>query len=167
MTHHMLPKFGRDWARKCRNAFLIRAPEDVLISYAKVRGIATLDEIGIPQQAALFDLACDWLGRAPPVIDGSDVLADPRGSLSNLCKALDIPFTDKMLAWSAGRRATDGVWAPAWYAAVEASTGFGSAKPPARFDQLTDELKRVADAARPIYEKLRKRRLSAVTPNHS
>src|SRR3954468_12964118 len=30
MTHHMLPAFGRDWIARCRNAFLIRAPEDVL-----------------------------------------------------------------------------------------------------------------------------------------
>ena len=30
-----------------------------------------------------------------------------------------------MLGWEPGRRATDGAWAPHWYAAVEASTGFG------------------------------------------
>ena len=30
-----------------------------------------------------------------------------------------------MLSWPAGRRETDGVWAPAWYDAVERSTGFG------------------------------------------
>ena len=44
MTHHMLPAIGRDWTAEVRNAFLIRAPEDVLLSYAEVRGAATLDE---------------------------------------------------------------------------------------------------------------------------
>ena len=29
-----------------------------------------------------------------------------------------------MLSWPAGKRATDGVWAPAWYDQVERSTGF-------------------------------------------
>jgi hypothetical protein len=31
-----------------------------------------------------------------------------------------------MLSWPAGRRDSDGVWAPHWYASVEASTGFAA-----------------------------------------
>ena len=63
-----------------------------------------------------------------------------------------------MLSWPAGRRATDGVWAPAWYNAVEQSTGFG---PPPAPDALAlpDELRRIADAARPHYEALAAHRL--------
>ena len=37
MTHHMLPDFGRDWIEGSINAFLIRAPEAVLASYARKR----------------------------------------------------------------------------------------------------------------------------------
>ena len=37
MTHHMLPKFGREWIGACVNVFLIRSPEAVLASYAKRR----------------------------------------------------------------------------------------------------------------------------------
>ncbi|MEJ1935629.1 hypothetical protein WDZ92_36015, partial [Nostoc sp. NIES-2111] len=33
-----------------------------------------------------------------------------------LCLALGIPFDEAMLAWPAGPRASDGVWAPAWVA---------------------------------------------------
>src|SRR5690242_4130532 len=55
MTHHMLPAFGRDWAHRCRNAFLIRDPVDVLASYAEVRDEASLEAIGLPQQRELFD----------------------------------------------------------------------------------------------------------------
>jgi hypothetical protein len=163
MTHHMLPGFGLEWAAQCRNAFLIRAPERVLVSYAKVRGDATLDEIGVPQQAALFDAACQKLGHAPPVVDGADVLANPRGVLSALCGRLGIPFTERMLAWPAGRRDSDGVWAPAWYAAVEASTGFA---PPTEeiLPVLPESLRRVADAARPFYERIAAFR---ITPSHS
>ncbi|HXL98885.1 MAG TPA: hypothetical protein VN932_03070, partial [Rhizomicrobium sp.] len=43
MTHHMLPQFGRGWIARCRNAFLIRAPEDVLASYTQKRAAVTLD----------------------------------------------------------------------------------------------------------------------------
>jgi hypothetical protein len=160
MTHHMLPGFGRDWAKACRNAFLIRRPEDVLASYASVRDEASLEAIGLPQQRELYAAASDWLGRPPPVIDTHDVLSDPKGLLSALCHALDIPFTEKMLGWPAGKRDSDGVWAPAWYASVERSTAFAAAHPPVRFEDLRDDLKPIAEKARPIYEDLARYKLT-------
>jgi len=160
MTQHMLPGFGRDWIDAVANAFLIRAPEAVLASYAQKRGEFTLEEIGLPAQADLFERAAERLGKAPPVIAGADVLADPRRALGALCAALDVTFDEAMLSWPPGRRATDGVWAPAWYGAVEQSTGFGPPQREAAFDDLPDRLKRIAEAARPYYEKLEKHRLS-------
>ena len=159
MTHHMLSSIGRDWTAGVRNAFLIRAPEDVLLSYAEVRGAASLEDIGVPQQRDLFEREADRLGHAPPVIDSHDVLHDPRGVLGALCAALGIAFYEQMLSWPAGRRASDGVWAPAWYGAVERSTGFSAPRERARFDDLPDDLRRVADAARGDYERLAQFRL--------
>jgi hypothetical protein len=161
MTHHMLKEFGLDWAAQCRNAFLIRAPEDVLASYIRKRSDVALEDIGFVQQREIFEREADRLGNAPPVIDGSDVLADPRGLLSALCAALDIPFTDKMLLWPLGSRATDGAWAPAWYDAVEQSTGFAAPRPRVVFDDLREDLKPIAAAARPHYERLAQFRLTA------
>jgi len=152
MTHHMVPALGRAWIAGLTNAFLIRAPEDVLLSYAQVRGTPTPDEIGVPQQRALFEREADRLGRAPPVIDGGDVLVDPARVLGLLCHAVGIAFLPQMLAWPAGSRPTDGVWAPAWYGTVEKSTGFSAP----RTDRVTlpDGLRRVADAVRGDYERL-------------
>jgi hypothetical protein len=154
MTHHMIAGFGRAWIGECRNAFLIRAPEDVLASYTQKRDDVALADIGFVQQRELFDAECERLGKAPPVIEANDVLKDPRAALSALCKALAIPFSEKMLAWPAGKRASDGVWAPAWYDAVERSTGFSPPRPSARYDDLRDDLKRIADSARPHYARL-------------
>ena len=126
MTHHMLPAFGREWIAECRNAFLIRDPVRVLASYVKSRETVTLADIGVVQQSELFDAVADRLGHAPPVIDAADVLADPARTLGALCAALAIDFDPAMLSWPAGKRASDGVWAPAWYAGVEASTGFAA-----------------------------------------
>jgi len=163
MTHHMLPEFGRDWTEGVSNAFLIRAPEAVLASYARKRpGPLGLDEIGLPAQLALFERAADRLGRAPPVIDGRDVQADPHGALSALCAALGLTFDAAMLAWPPGRRDSDGVWAPAWYAEVEKSTGFAPPSAEPGFDSLPDSLKAVAEAARPLYESLARHKLAAV-----
>ena len=57
-----------------------------------------------------------------------------------------------MLKWPSGPRASDGVWAPVWYGAVEQSTGF--APPPASAPVLDASLRAIADAARPYYERL-------------
>ncbi len=157
MTHHMVDVMDLSWTALVTNAFLIRSPDDVLLSYAKVRGTPTPEEIGIPQQRVLFERVADLLGQAPPVIDGGDVLRDPRQVLSKLCAALGIDFLSNMLSWPAGRRETDGVWAPAWYASVEKSTGF--ARPREERVALPDPLRRVADAVRYDYERLARFRL--------
>jgi hypothetical protein len=59
---------------------------------------------------------------------------------------------DAMLNWPEGRRDSDGAWGPHWYNAVIASTGF--APPHMEGPKLTDEARRLADAARPYYEAL-------------
>lgn len=158
MTHHMLPQIGRDWLTALRNAFLIRDPAAVLASYVRKRGEVTLLDIGIVQQHELFQQEAQRLGHAPPVILGDDVLTQPAMMLQRLCAALGIDYTDAMLSWPPGRRSTDGVWAPAWYNAVEQSTGFGP-PPNEPGAALPDELQRIADQARPYYENLRRHRL--------
>ena len=85
MTHHMLPAFGLDWTAACVNAFLIRDPAEVLASYVQKRAEVTLDDIGVVRQRALFEREADRLGRAPVVVEGADVLADPSGTLGALC----------------------------------------------------------------------------------
>ena len=159
MTHHMLEGFGRGWMAAFRNAFLIRAPEDVLASYAAKRSQVSLADIGFAQQRALFERECDRLGHAPPVIDARDVLTNPRATLSALCARLEIAFDACMLRWPAGRRASDGAWAPAWYDAVERSTGFGPPSVKAS-SPLPAELATIAALARPHYERLAQFRLS-------
>ena len=161
MTHHMLPDFGRGWMDGLVNAFLIRSPEAVLASYSRKRDDFTLDEIGLPAQAQLFDRTADRLGRAPPVIESQDVLSDPAGTLAALCQACGIAFDPAMLSWTPGRRPTDGVWAPAWYESVERSTRFAEPRQEVSIEQLPEKAKPIAVAARRIYDRLAAHKLKA------
>jgi hypothetical protein len=159
MTHHMLDAFARDWIAQVRSAFLIRDPAAVLASYVQKRESVTLADIGFVQQRELFEREADRLGMAPPVVEGGDVLTNPARTLAGLCEALGISYTDSMLSWPAGRRETDGVWAPAWYGAVEQSTGFAAPSATSSEAKLPDSLARIADEARPHYEALRAHKL--------
>ena len=69
MTLHMIPEFDRGFMRQLTNVFLIRHPARVIASYAKKRETPTLMDIGLVQQAELFDEVADTLGHAPVVID--------------------------------------------------------------------------------------------------
>ena len=129
MTHHLLPDMDRGWLKKLTNCFLIRDPRQVLTSLAKHVPDATLADTGFPQQAEIFDLVRGWAGRTPPVVDARDVLNNPRGTLSLLCEAVGVEFSDRMLSWEPGLRDTDGVWAKYWYKEVETTTSFRPYRP--------------------------------------
>ncbi|MEO7433686.1 MAG: hypothetical protein ABIR62_17100 [Dokdonella sp.] len=126
MTQHMLTDMPLSWLDRVTSCFLIREPAQVVASFTIQRPDAAAWELGFEQQSRLFDHVCDRLGSAPPVIDASDVLKNPAGTLGLLCAKLGIAFSPRMLQWPRGPRASDGVWAPYWYAAVERSTGFGA-----------------------------------------
>ena len=125
MWHHMVGPVGYDDFEGFTHAFLIRKPEQMIASYLRKREAAAFEDFGLERQAEFFEREADRLGQAPPVIDANDVLTDPASVLSRLCEGLGIAWDPAMLCWEPGRRETDGPWAPHWYAAVEASTGFG------------------------------------------
>lgn len=151
MTHHLAPGQDLTWALGFRNVLLVRDPREVVASYVKSREACEPDDIGLLQQVDLLDQLAG-ADAPPPVIDAADFLRDPEGHLRWLCDWLGIDFTDRMLAWPAGPRESDGVWAPHWYDAVLASTGFASHGP--RDVDLDDHDAAVAEACRPAYERL-------------
>jgi hypothetical protein len=157
MAHHLLPVIGREWLDRLTHAFLIREPDQMLASLLHTYPQAGLADTGLPQQWEIFERVAERLGRAPPVVLSSDVLRDPRAMLARLCEALGITFLPAMLSWAPGRRDTDGVWAPHWYAAVEASTGFERWKP--RPVSLPASQRSLLAECRRWYEKLHRHRL--------
>ena len=157
MTHHLLPEVSRGWLRDVTNCFLIRDPREVIASYIKKNGNPSALDIGFPQQAELFDFVRAETGTIPPVIDGRDVLRNPRGTLSVLCAAVGVEFTDRMLSWPAGLRETDGVWAKYWYAEVERSTSFQPYRE--KKVDVSAQLRGTCDQCMEIYERLYAHRL--------
>lgn len=159
MTQHLLPDMSMDWLDALTNCFLIRRPEEVVASFTVQRPDAAVWELGFEQQARIFEHVRAHSGTTPPVLDAADVLQDPAALLGALCDRLRIPFSDRMLHWPAGPRASDGVWAPYWYRAVERSTGFEPHR--AREPRLSALQVRLVEQCRPHYEHLAVHRLRA------
>jgi hypothetical protein len=160
MAHHLLPGMGREWLGCMTHAFLIRDPRAMVASLAGKLESFDLLATGLPQQVEIFEFVLERTGRPPPVVDTADLLRDPPAMLRRLCAVLDVPYSDRMLWWPAGRRATDGAWARYWYERVEQSTGFEP--PPAVVETaLSPRLAAIEAQCRPLYERLREHRLRA------
>ena len=156
MTHHLLPEVDRVAFAPFRHAHLIRDPRELLASYARVRAEPALDDLGLRQQAEIFE------SFGGPVVDSRDLLADPPGVLAALCQALDVPFDASMLAWPPGPRDSDGVWAPYWYDGVRSSTGFVPQTPyrPPAAAALPAHLEPLAEQCQPYFDRLHRYRIT-------
>jgi hypothetical protein len=157
MTLHFLPNINHKWMEKLTHFLLIRDPHEVIASYTKVRSKLTLMDIGIVQQAELYDLLTNVKGVPPPILESRDVLIDPRSTLTALCKHLKIDFSEEMLKWPSGKRITDGIWGQYWYSAVWQSTGF---RPYEKQEiNLSKSDKEIAERAMPYYTRLYENRI--------
>lgn len=122
MAHHYLsekPDFILNWT----NVILIRHPEKLIASFAKVIEHPTLNDIGIKKATELF-LFLKNNGKQPLVIDSDELLKNPENYLKNLCAKLQMPFEAEMLQWKKGGIKEDGIWAKHWYGNVHNSTRF-------------------------------------------
>ena len=155
MAHHHRPGMSLGWTQSVVSCFLIRSPEDMLLSLHDKTPFPSLEDTGLPQQVELFDAVAS--DEIPPVLDARDVLEDPRSLLGALCDRLGLPFDEAMLSWPAGPRDSDGAWAPYWYDAVRASTAFKPWRPKA--GAVPDELRAVLAECMACYEHLHQHRI--------
>jgi len=152
MAHHYLdinPTYILDW----NNIILIRKPEKLITSFAKVVQNPSLNDIGYERAAALYSFLKEN-GKEPLVIDSDELMKAPEKYLRKMCTTLNITFETSMLQWKEGGIPEDGIWAPFWYKNVHGTTGFQvqqqtSASVPSHLEGLLEE-------ALPYYETLRK-----------
>lgn len=155
MAHHYLsekPHYILDW----ENIILIRRPEKIIRSFSKIIDNPKLADIGLKKASELF-IFLKENNKTPIVIDSDELLVDPKRYLKQLCKKVNIPFSEKMLTWQKGGIPEDGVWAQHWYANVHNSEGFQkkiqSQKPE---EELPKALKPLLEESMPYYNTLKK-----------
>ena len=150
MGHHLVD-LRTDWLEDCINIFLIRHPAEVINSFSKVIPHPDLRDIGIAHQWELFRQLRDR-GHDPVVLDGNEILKNPRKVLAAACEQMGIGFDEAMMSWEAGARPEDGAWARYWYSNVHQSTGFAPYEPKTR--EMREDLRPLLDSAMPAFEGL-------------
>ena len=86
------------------HSFLIRDPAKTLVSMFRHWPDFHPQEVGVVEQRELFDRIADRDGRAPPVLDSDDLLADPTRMVESYCHAVGIRFMPGALRWEPGGR---------------------------------------------------------------
>lgn len=150
MAHHLrgLPPA---FLGELDHALLTRDPREMLPSLAEKIPHPTINDTGLGEQVALLH-RLRHLGQDPVVLDARRLLEDPEGVLRRACERWGIPWDPAMLAWEAGPKPEDGVWAEHWYGAVHTSTGFEPYRPPE--EPFPEHLESLLERTRPFYEML-------------
>jgi hypothetical protein len=150
MAHHLI-EVDRSFLAKTANVILTRDPREMLPSLREQIPAPTLRDTGYAMQTELLEELRE-LEQGPPVLDSRELLNDPKGVLSELCRRLGIPFEEAMLSWKRGPRPEDGVWAKHWYRNVHRSNGFEKHRP--KTSPFPRELDALYAECRPHYEAL-------------
>ncbi len=156
IAYHLQGDADLSFLTSWRNFLLIRDPRAMVASFAGKFEDATPIVRSYEIERRILDHLTRH-GLPCPVIDASDIQRAPEAMLRALCASLDISFDPAMLAWPEGPRAHDGPWAPHWYDAVNASTGFNAHVE--KKLKLSSGLEEIAEQARPAYLALYARRL--------
>ncbi len=124
MTHHLLDEINLDWLSFGKNCFLIRDPAKVINSYIKKNDLGNIQDIGFKKQFEIFNFIKNNIDSYPITIDSDDILKSPKEKIKNLCRELNIQYTDRMIKWPKGKRNSDGIWSAIWYEQVKNSSTF-------------------------------------------
>ena len=156
MAYHAASFMSREFASMFTNTFIIRNPTPVISSLSRFWPDFTLEETGYEQLHRLYGFAVEN-GEAPAIVDASDLLRNPEGTVAAYCAKLDIPFMPEALSWEPHKVPEWEMWAE-WHAEAEQSTGIK--KQPLEDDtEIPEGLEEIYEHCLPYYKDLYTNRL--------
>jgi hypothetical protein len=141
------------------NTFLIREPQETLLSLHRIWPDFTFEEAGFVEQAQLFELVTDALAQPAVVVDATDFRRDPERTMAAYCAAVGIEHREDALSWEAGAVPEWQNWAD-WHREAEQSSGILPPAPDGAADQLPAHVQAMVEMCRPHYQRLHAERLA-------
>lgn len=153
MPHHLL-NLPLDFLHKMQHLLLIREPEAMVKSFAKVIEKPKLKDFGYLEHLKLLNALKE---REIPfqLIESDEILANPEIRLNEVCKAFNIPFQEEMLSWKEGPRKVDGIWAKHWYKNVHRSNSFKKPTANQEAETVPHHLKALTTELKQLYQQIK------------
>ena len=156
MAYHTASFMSREFTSKFTNTFIIRDPTPVISSLNRFWPDFTLEETGYEQLHRLFDFTVEN-GEDPAIVDASDLLGNPEGTVAAYCAKLDIPFMPESLSWEPRKVPEWEMWAERH---DEAEQSAGIKRQPLEDDtEIPEGLEEIYEHCLPYYKELYANRL--------
>ncbi|ORE90587.1 hypothetical protein [Aurantimonas sp. 22II-16-19i] len=143
------------------HVFLVRNPEDAILSLATVHPHVGFDTLGYAEMPLLYSRVREACDRAPFVIDAADLTENPEATIRALCGYAEIDFDPAALSWQPGMRSEWQSW-EAWHTAVAETEAIG--RPARNYSVSYDthpHLLRMRGYCEPFYRFMAKQRFTA------
>lgn len=140
------------------NTFLIRRPEEALLSLHRMWPDFTFEEAGFAKQTQLFELVTDTLAQPAVVVDATDFRRDPGSTMEAYCAAVGIDHRADALSWDAGAVPQWQGWAD-WHRDAEESSRILPPVSPG-VAELPPRVQHMVELCRPHYDRLYAERLN-------
>lgn len=168
MAYYLREKYYSVLLPHLVNTFIIRDPDQALLSHYKKDPKFSFEEAGYAALDHMYEYVTQTLGQPSIIVDGNDFRQNPASIVSQYCAAVDIPFDPQTLQWKPGNVKGWEIWArQGWHGEAEQSMGV---LPPSQEKADTSTLPRRVRNMLPechrIYEKLFALRLQPVSENH-
>jgi Sulfotransferase domain len=105
------------------HTFIVREPRQTISSMYHMKPTITCPEIGYEHLHEIFELASQFKGGTPTVINADHLVRDPRSVVQRFCKQVNIAFIEKALSWQSADRPEWGRTRK-WHMDVINSSGF-------------------------------------------
>ncbi|SNR74371.1 hypothetical protein [Puniceibacterium sediminis] len=153
MCYHVLGNLidDHEYLANQVNIFLVRSPEEAVLSLATVHPGMDFDCIGYAEVPVLFDHVRQATGRTPMVIDSAQLASDPVGTMRAVCDYAGIDFDPHALSWGAAMPPVWQTW-ETWHAEAAQSTTITAPKKQYSVSfESQPRLRAMADFCQPFY----------------
>lgn len=156
MAYYLRKKFYDALLPHLTNTFIIRNPEEALISHYNKYPKFTFEQAGYAAIEQLHEYVTDVLQQPSIIIDGNDFRNYPSSIMGQYCENIGLSFDDRTLHWKPGNLKGWEIWQrQGWHKEAEQSTGVRPQ--PTRepdINILPRRVKNMIPECRRIYEKL-------------
>ncbi|CAF3388017.1 unnamed protein product [Rotaria sp. Silwood1] len=177
MARHVLPPDYRshpenptmlpiEFLKRCTHTFILREPGKALTSsystFVANNQRFMREDIGYVELQALYEFLTELTGVRPPLIEASELLAEPKAMMQMYCEsAIQDRFEPTMLEWKSERVMAFDKW-PGWHDSAQYSKGFNQVQKTTNNTDdtvLPDDVKELIEKCMPIYNALREFRM--------